>query len=145
MKNIKKITATEAFLVRQPVLRAGKPIESCHFDGDDLETTVHFGLFTHQELAAIISVFKKTNTLFTKKEQFQVRGMAVLEHYRKEGFGKALLMHCEQYCITQNTQLIWFNARTAAIGFYEKMGYQKKGLPFEIDGIGTHFLMFKNI
>jgi predicted GNAT family N-acyltransferase len=145
MKNIKKITATEAFLVRQPVLRAGKPIESCHFDGDDLETTVHFGLFTNQELAAIISVFKKTNTLFAKKEQFQVRGMAVLEHYRKEGFGKTLLIHCEQYCITQNAQLIWFNARTTATGFYEKMGYQKKGSPFEIDGIGTHFLMFKNI
>jgi predicted GNAT family N-acyltransferase len=145
MKNIKKITATETYLVRQPVLRAGKPIESCHFDGDDLETTIHFGLFSNQELAGILSVFKKINPLFAAKEQVQVRGMAVLERYRKDGFGKSLLMHCENHCINQNTQLIWFNARATAIVFYEKMGYKKRGTPFEIDGIGTHVLMFKNI
>ena len=71
--------------------------------------------------------------------------MAVLENYRKEGFGKVLLIHCEQYCRNKNTNLIWFNARIEAIGFYEKMGYQKKGIPFEINGIGEHVLMFKNI
>ena len=37
MQNIKKISALETFPVRHPVLRAEKPIESCHFEGDDLE------------------------------------------------------------------------------------------------------------
>ena len=46
MQNIKKISATETFLVRHPVLRAGKPIESCHFDGDDLETLLILVFFS---------------------------------------------------------------------------------------------------
>ena len=42
MEIIKNISANETFLVRHPVLRAGKPIENCKFDGDELETTQHF-------------------------------------------------------------------------------------------------------
>ena len=145
MQNIKKITTTETFPVRQAVLRAGKPIESCHFDGDNLETTVHFGVFSNQKLAGIVSAYKKNNTIFIEKEQFQIRGMAVLENYRKDGFGKTLLKYCEQHCTTEGISLIWFNARTEASGFYEKMGYQKKGDPFEINDVGPHILMFKNI
>ena len=44
MQNIKQIAALETFPVRHPVLRAEKLIESCHFDGDTLVTTVPFGL-----------------------------------------------------------------------------------------------------
>lgn len=39
MTIIKKIAAAETYSVRLPVLRKGKPIESCRFDGDDLETS----------------------------------------------------------------------------------------------------------
>jgi hypothetical protein len=39
--------------------------------------------------------------------------------------------------------LIWFNARVEAVGFYEKMGYQKTGNLFEIPDVGVHILMFK--
>ncbi|WP_227871652.1 hypothetical protein [Flavobacterium kingsejongi] len=42
-KTIKKITSEATYAVRQPVLRAGMPLESCIFDGDDLNTTEHFG------------------------------------------------------------------------------------------------------
>ena len=54
MPIIKKITASETHLVRHPVLRKGRPKESCFFEEDDLETTNHFGLFLEQEIVAII-------------------------------------------------------------------------------------------
>ena len=50
MPTIKKITSTDTFSVRHPVLRSGKPLESCHFDGDILATTSHYGLFLNQEI-----------------------------------------------------------------------------------------------
>ncbi len=71
--------------------------------------------------------------------------MAVLENYRKKGLGEALVVCCEKYCINRNANLIWFNARKEAVGFYEKMAYQKKGMPFEIENIGEHVVMFKNL
>jgi predicted GNAT family N-acyltransferase len=143
MLNIKKISSTETFLVRHPVLRQGKPVESCHFEGDDLETTQHFGLYIKQELVGIISLFKKSNLHFLEKNQYQIRGMAVLENQRKKDFGKALIVHCEKQCKDQSVELIWFNARIEASGFYEKMRYKKTGTVFEIPDVGKHILMFK--
>ncbi|MBX9808145.1 MAG: GNAT family N-acetyltransferase [Flavobacteriaceae bacterium] len=143
MTIIKKIASTATFLVRHPVLRAGKPIGSCVFDGDDLETTLHFGLYLAQELVGIISLFKKSNPIFKEQNQYQIRGMAVLQNQQKKDFGKALVLHSEAYCKNQNVELIWFNARVEAVGFYEKMGYQNIGNTFEIPDVGVHILMFK--
>lgn len=143
MAIIKKISSAETFSVRHPVLRKGKPMESCHFEGDDLETTQHFGLYLEQEIVGIISLFKKSNPDFQEKNQYQIRGMAVLEDQRKKDFGKALILYSEEQCKNQNVDLIWFNARIEASGFYEKMGYQKIGVPFEIPDVGEHIVMFK--
>ncbi len=145
MNIIKEITSKQTYIVRQPVLRKGKPIESCIFEGDDLNTTHHFGLFQNQELIGIISLFSQTNTIFADENQAQIRGMAVLESHQKKGFGEALVKHCENYCHESNINLIWFNARTAAVGFYKKMNYQTIGKPFDIQDVGEHYLMFKKL
>ncbi|MBZ4036945.1 GNAT family N-acetyltransferase [Flavobacterium sp. 17A] len=145
MMTIREITSKETFIVRQPVLRAGKPIESCIFEGDDLETTHHFGLFINEKLIGIISLFQKINTIFAEQNQAQIRGMAVLDTHQKMGFGEALVRHCETYCNENKVDLIWFNARTAAVGFYQKMNYQPLGKAFDIKDVGEHYLMFKKI
>ena len=145
MIQIVQITALETFLVRHPVLRNGKPIESCHFDGDDLVSTKHFGLFDNGILAGVISVFEKSFAAFTNQTQFQIRGMAVLENFRKRGFGEQLVLEVEQYVRTQNGELIWFNARENAVNFYSNLGYQIIGDAFEIKDIGLHYRMFKNL
>ncbi|MDR7371815.1 GNAT family N-acetyltransferase [Flavobacterium aquidurense] len=145
MIQIKEIPSKETYIVRQPVLRKGKPIESCIFEGDDLDTTHHFGLFDNENLTGIISLFKQINTTFAEKNQAQIRGMAVLETHQKKGFGEALVKYCEEYCIEENVDLIWFNARTAAVGFYKKMNYQTIGEAFDIKDVGEHSLMFKKL
>lgn len=141
MTNIKKITALEAYAVRHPVLRNKKPISSCHFDGDDFETTNHFGCFLNNELIGILSLFKTNNPTFVEENQFQIRGMAVLNEHQKKGIGKLLVIYCEKQ-LPKNS-LNWFNARKEAVGFYENLEYVKKGPFFEIKDIGGHTVMFK--
>ena len=145
MIEIKKITAFETIIVRHPVLRPGRPIESCHFDGDDMPTTSHFGLFLENQLAGVISVFKIQNKLFSEENQYQIRGMAVLSEFQKKGFGEQLLQYCENEIRLKSGNLIWFNARETAIGFYEKSGYEILGDPFEIPDVGPHYILFKVI
>ena len=145
MIQIKEIPSKETYIVRQPVLRQGKPIESCIFEGDDLDTTHHFGLFNNEDLIGIISLFNKINPIFADENQAQIRGMAVLETHQKKGLGEALVKHCENYCIENKVDLIWFNARTIAVGFYKKMNYQVKGEAFDIKDVGEHYLMFKKL
>ena len=143
MNFIKEITANETFSVRQPVLRPGKPIESCHFEGDNLISTTHFGYYNEGKLIGIISVFKNSNENFNTEKQFQIRGMAVLENHQKKGIGAVLVLHTENHLKAEGERLIWFNARETAVGFYKKLGYEIKGTEFEITGVGIHFLMFK--
>jgi ribosomal protein S18 acetylase RimI-like enzyme len=145
MNIIKEIRSKETYIVRQPVLRKGKPVESCIFEGDDLKDTYHFGLYKSGELIGIISLFTKINSIFAEKNQAQIRGMAVLESHQKKGFGEALVKHCENLCIEKDIKLIWFNARTAAVGFYKKLNYQTVGKPFDIKDVGEHYLMYKEI
>lgn len=145
MTILKEITALATFPVRHPVLRNGKPIETCSFDNDDSPTTKHFGLFDNDLLKGVISVFEKENPLFTKEKQFQIRGMAVLESAQGYGFGKLLMLEAEKYCKSKNGTIIWFNARENAIGFYENMGYTINGTSFDIVGIGAHYIMYKQL
>jgi GNAT superfamily N-acetyltransferase len=142
---IKKINAIDTYPVRQEVLRKGKPIETCRFKGDDDDNTVHFGLYQKEQLIGIISIFKEKNNLFQEKNQFQIRGMAVLEEFQGKGFGAELVKVAENYCINQNVDLIWFNAREIAVSFYKKLGYTSIGDSFLIPDVGIHFAMYKKI
>lgn len=117
MTIIKKIEAKETYSVRLPVLRKGKPIESCYFEGDDLETTHHFGLYLIQELLGIVSLFQKNNPYFNKKNNAKFAEWPFGKSEKKD-FGKALIIHCEEEFRIQGIVLIWFNARMGAAGFY---------------------------
>ncbi|WP_442787501.1 GNAT family N-acetyltransferase [Flavobacterium suncheonense] len=142
---IHQIEAEETFSVRQPVLRPGKPIESCHFEGDNLGTTAHFGLYEHDDLIGVVSVYKVNHPISSKKEQYQIRGMAVLQEFQRRGIGEQLVKKVEHHVKEQKGELIWFNAREKAVPFYQKLDYKIKGEPFEIPEIGTHFVMLKCI
>ena len=140
---IKKISSIETYPVRHEVLRKGKPIETCQFKGDDDDNTTHFGLFLENKLVGIISIFKEKNNLFSETNQYQIRGMAVLEAFQGKGLGVELVKEAENHCINLNADLIWFNAREKAVTFYKKLDYTIIGDSFIIPDVGPHFVMFK--
>ena len=142
---IKKINSIDTYPVRHEVLRKGKPIETCQFKGDDDENTIHFGLYQNERLIGIISIFKEKNDLFSETNQFQIRGMAVLEAFQGKGFGAELIKEAENHCINLNADLIWFNARENAVPFYKKLNYIIIGDSFLIPDVGIHFAMYKKI
>lgn len=143
MITIKQVSSENILHIRQEVLRPGKPLIDCIFESDDLETTLHFGLFDHQFLRGIVSVYEKKSKFSNHELQFQIRGMAVLGHCRQLGYGKILLTAVENHLKIYKNVFIWFNARATAITFYEKLGYIQYGSMFEISGVGNHVLMFK--
>ncbi|WP_291119439.1 GNAT family N-acetyltransferase [Flavobacterium sp. UBA6135] len=145
MKTIKEISSLETYSVRHPVLREGQSMESCKFDGDDLTSTIHLGLYINAALVGVVSVFEKNYVFFDSKKQFQVRGVAVLKHHQKMGYGEELLLEAENHAVKYYGTLIWFNARENAVGFYKKKDYAICGDPFFIENIGKHFVMYKNL
>jgi hypothetical protein len=40
---------------------------------------------------------------------------------------------------------VWCNARTPAVGLYERAGFAIESGEFEIEGIGPHFVMARRV
>lgn len=139
---IKKITSKETYIVRHPVLRSRKPIETCRFEGDDDLTTSHFGYFENNQLIGVASLFEAKAPFETSKKCYQLRGMAVLKEQQNKKIGNQLIKAIEKQ-INENNCLLWFNARINAVRFYQKNGFESIGDTIEVSGIGPHVVMFK--
>ncbi|MFH4967797.1 GNAT family N-acetyltransferase [Gaetbulibacter sp. M240] len=140
---IKEIGSKETYSVRHPVLRKGQPLASCAFDGDDLKTTIHLGIFDSKKLVGVATLLKNNNPDFKAPIQYQLRGMAILESHQKKGLGNQLLAYAEALLVSKQIGFIWCNAREIATNFYKNNGFSISGEPFDIPIIGTHFKMYK--
>ncbi|WP_417855306.1 GNAT family N-acetyltransferase [Xanthomarina gelatinilytica] len=140
---IKQISAEETYLVRQPVLREGKPIEACVFDWDTEEDTFHLGLFFKSHLIGVASFMKNNSPIFSEPRQYQLRGMAILKEFQQKGLGKQLIDEGENILIQKKVDLLWFNAREIAVEFYKSKGFLISGDAFTIPNIGIHYVMLK--
>ena len=141
---VKPITAEDTYSIRHKILRKGKTIESCHFNGDYDKDTLHFGLFNNSELIGVVSFMKRKHKLFSEDNQYQLRGMAVLETFQGKGLGNYFLNESEGI-VSKNCDRIWCNARIKACNLYKKNDYLIIGDSFNIEGIGLHFLMSKKV
>lgn len=143
--DFKMISAAETYAVRHPILRAGKPLESCVFEGDDLSTTMHLGLFFNKKLIGVCTFLQKNNALISEVNQYQLRGMAILKDFQGLGFGNSILKHGELMLKKKHIKIVWCNARQVALNFYKKNHYKIIGQPFTIKGIGEHVIMYKEL
>lgn len=142
---IKPITANQVLPVRQKVLRAGRPIQEAIFDGDEKKTTLHLAAFQEEQILGVATFLKMKHEAFPAKNQYRLRGMAVLPEYQGQQLGKKILEEGINLLTQDHTDLLWFNARTSAAGFYKKNGFLIKGEPFDIPDVGEHVLMYKNL
>lgn len=143
--SIKLIASKDTYSVRHPVLREGRPIEDCIFENDDLETTYHVGLYSQNKLVGVVTYMKNNTPLLETKKQYQLRGMAVLKECQGLKYGNALIHYGKNLLKEKGITTIWCNAREIAVPFYEKNGFSIIGKPFNIEKIGLHFTMQKDI
>lgn len=143
MKIVKKIKAIDTYPIRRSVLKKGKVTDLCFFLGDEDKSTIHLGAFYNEKIIGIVSLFKTRNTNFNEINQFQLKGIAIIEGFRKIGIGTLLLNEVEKICQLNSIDLLWLNACEASVPFYLKLNFKTFGTKFEINGIGTHYKMFK--
>ena len=138
---IRLIASEETLELRQRILRPGASMEDCVFPGDDDTGTVHFGAFSGDVLVGIASVYEEVSTENEGKQGWRIRGMATDNSVRGQGFGKELVLTCLAHAQSEGGEVLWCNARTSAIGFYAKLGFEVIGEEFGIPGIGPHVIM----
>jgi GNAT superfamily N-acetyltransferase len=139
--NITKIHVEETYSLRHEILRPHQTIEQCRYPGDLDVTTAHYGAFISEEIVGILSVYKAKNDQIDVLESWQFRAMATKENVRGKGLALKLFKELELYVLSQGGRCIWANARSKAVGFYEKAGYFSQCTKFDITGIGSHYLV----
>lgn len=142
-----RISAIDTYPIRQQVLVTDHDIKKVKFENDeDDDISFHLGAFKNSQLVSVASFYYERNPIFEDQHQYQLRGMATLPEFQGQGLSSELL-NVAFPIIKQNfCTLLWCNARTTAIGFYQKVGFQiYNAEEFIIPGIGPHVLMFKKI
>lgn len=142
---IQVIEAANTHVVRHPVLRKGRPLESCIFDGDGLASTIHLGAYIGEKLVGVLSAYEKQHPAFDEKNTYQVRGVAVLKAHQANGIGRLLMHSIESKLIKKEVSLLWLNARLSAVRFYKNLGYKVEGGVFDLPLIGPHYCYYKTL
>lgn len=115
--------------IRHQVLWPDKPREFVKVPEDELGT--HFGLYFNGTLVSVIS-------LFAGDRGIRFRKFATLPAYQGKGLGSKLLQHALTYAQAHGYERMWCDARTDALGFYERFGFQKFSEPFFKEHIEYH-------
>jgi len=117
-------------LLREPL---GLPRGTETLAQDEDATTIHLGAFTQEgQLIGCASLIAN--------EGIQLRAMAVDGSVQGQGVGAAILQEAGRIADTRQESL-WCQARTYAVGFYERSGWHIEGDLFDVPKIGPHYVM----
>ena len=147
---IKQVQVSDLLALRHRVLRSGMPMDSARFDGDDASHTLHLAALAHEtDSEAVVGCLSLMREAWDGADGWRLRGMAVAETHRGRGVGAALLEAADRFVREQATDggpgLLWCNARTPAVGFYQRQGWSVTGDEFEEPSAGPHYRMWKRV
>jgi len=143
--NYKPIKPLQTVPLRADILRPGQPQENSVYPLDEDENALHLGAIKNGEVVGVASIFKEDATRKDLSDAWRLRGMATIEAVRGEGHGARLVEMAMQYIAFKGGGNLWFNARPDVQGFYEKLGFEVEGEPYEISEGGTRIFMWQHI
>jgi GNAT superfamily N-acetyltransferase len=128
--------------LRHANLRQGLPRDTALFEGDELPTSRHVAAAIDGRVVGCATVHLNQ---WQGQPAWQLRGMAVAPDLRGRGVGQALLAFLEASLRAGSPPVrqLWCNARTPAVGFYERQGWRVVSEVFEIPTAGPHVRMTK--
>lgn len=137
---VEEVPAGVTYPLRGAVLRQGRPVE---IPGDDDPSTVHLAARTPE--GQVVGVVRLHPSPCPWRDDarsaWQLRGMATDPAVRGTGAGRALVVAGLRRVAELGGDLVWCDARAAAAGFYERMGFRVVTEPYEISPIGPHLGM----
>jgi GNAT superfamily N-acetyltransferase len=140
MIKVRRGNPGEVIDLRHRVLRAGLPRETAIFSGDDAPETIHVVAVDNDE---IIGCATLVASVWEGQRAWQLRGMAVAPPLQRSGVGGLMLKQLQRFARdgTADVRMMWCNARSPAVGFYERHGWRVASDEFVIEMAGPHFKM----
>ena len=93
----------------------------------------------------IISKLQKSADKIKSEKAYRLRGMATDSEFQRKGYAKKLMIESLRELKGKGCDLLWCNARLVAIEFYQSLGFKTLGNIFDVEDIGPHYYMHKEI
>jgi predicted GNAT family N-acyltransferase len=116
------VTLEQCLDIRHPVLWPQLPREASLVEGD--EGALHFGVQHGDAVVSCLSVFMLNDSTC------QIRKFATLEAFQGQGFGGFLFKSVLEEMAGKGVKNVCLDARTSALGFYQKFGFLPQGETF---------------
>jgi len=144
MMKVSNITAESTYELRHKVLWPHLANQSdCTIAIDFRDDARHFGTIMNNQVIGIGSFFATAHDSFSSaKKPYRLRAMATDPNFRGRNAGGQLIKFAVNDLRDQGVDLIWCDARKVAIGFYEKLGFDRIDEWYEKPNVGPHQLMF---
>ncbi|WP_316817490.1 GNAT family N-acetyltransferase [Pedobacter nyackensis] len=141
---IKYISTGDTLDLRNRVLRNNAGIDKSIFPTDGNDGNFHLGRFIGHKIVSV-ATFYPEDCVEIGDGGFRLRGMATDPDFSGNGYGAELIKFAINELRSVNASYIWCHARSSAVGFYKKLGFEVISDEFEVQGIGPHFKMSKAI
>lgn len=129
--------------LRNEVLWPHKTFENCILETDRLSTTFHFAIQIQGITVATVTLQQEKSHRLQQEKQYRLRAMAVREGYRGQGFGDAIVEAGLNHLRELGIEVVWCDARVAALNFYRRLHFNELEEEYEIPIIGMHRFMWK--
>ncbi len=141
---VRFISSDKTLKLRSEILRDNRPLTDCVFPTDKIDGAFHLGCFVEDQLVSVASFFPN-NYKDRNGIGYQLRGMATAAVFSGKGYGAKLIDFAISQLNATNAAYLWCNARSSAIEFYKRKGFELTSAEFEIEGVGPHYEMILNI
>ncbi len=144
-----RVRAEKILKLRQKVMRPGRPIGSAQMLQDEDPGCIHIATYAFDErhnmtFGSPIGCASFIPSHWGGRDAYLLRFMAVDASYHGCGIGKGLLFDAERMLAgASNIHTLWCKARSSAIPFYLKQGWQLASDVFDVTTVGPHQKMFK--
>ena len=142
---IKKVEADKIRLLRYTELRKGQDFSTTSYLKDYKESTFHMACIVEHKIVTCATFYPEKSIKIKSDNAYRLRGMATDSNFQRQGYASDLIAESFKELKKRDCDMVWCNARLVAVDFYKSVGFKITGDLFDIQGIGPHYYMYKEI
>ena len=143
--NITQVDADKVRPLRHSELRNGQDFSTTSLLEDNKEDTFHLACIVDDKIVTCATFYPDKFIKIKSNNAYRLRGMATDSQFQRKGYASDLMEESIKELKKRDCDMLWCNARLGAVNFYKSVGFKIIGELFDIEAIGPHYYMYKEI
>jgi len=142
---INKVDAEKIRPLRHSELRKGQDYSTTSYLKDYEDGTFHMACIVDVKIVTCATFYAEKSKKVKSNNAYRLRGMATDSQFQRKGYARNLMIESFKELKKRDCDMLWCNARLVAVNFYKSVGFKIIGELFDIEAIGPHYYMYKEI